>query len=192
MYVFLSETRNAENNEPALRATNSYIEIEVPFDDEEVSIFMYIIPRNKHSAFVAICLGDMFDEMVEDIDKDSFDTIKDTWPTLACLMINGINDKYQNGALIKLEDADYGDNKWFVASIAGNISFDSEEELFCDRTKESMATVLATTSRLLSELQERKPSMLRAIGKGIMAGLGIGVFTGVAQALGININLYDE
>lgn len=55
----------------------------------------YIIPRGEHSAFVAICLDDMFDRMVEYLDEDSFDTISDTWSTLAQLMINGINDKYQ-------------------------------------------------------------------------------------------------
>lgn len=187
MYFFVSQRRSAKADEPEIKLTNSYIEIESSIDKES-SMFMYIIPRSEHSAFIAICLDDMFDSIVSDLDEDTFETIVDTWPTLAQLLVNGVNDKYQNGALIRLEDADYGDNKWFVASIAGNISFDSQESLFCDRTSETIGLVLEKTTQLLSEVQEREPSTLKAIGKGILAGLGLGLLSGAAQALGIDID----
>ncbi len=77
MYFFISERRNVNNEEPEIRTTNSYIEIESQVDDES-SIFTYIIPRNENSAFVAICLDDMFDNMLENLDEDSFETISNT------------------------------------------------------------------------------------------------------------------
>lgn len=187
MYYFISDRCNAKGEEPEIRVTNSYIEIESPVDKES-SMYIYIIPRDEHSAFVAICLEDMLDEILEGMDEDSFDTISDTWPTLAQLLVNGMNDKYHHGALIRLEDADYGDNKWFITSIAGNISFDNADELFCDRTNETIGVVLEQTVNLLKELQERKPSMLRAIGKGVLAGISLGLISGAASALGIDID----
>jgi len=187
MYFFVSKKRSGKGKEPDIRVTNSYLEIEMPIDDDS-SIFTYIVPRSERSVFVLICLDDMFDTLMNELDNDSFETISDTWPTLAELLMNGAKDKYKSGALIRFEDADYGDNKWFVASVAGNISFESEDEIFGDRTMEALEVVMERTKELLTELQEREPSMLKAVGKGILAGLGLGLLSGAAQAFGIDID----
>lgn len=187
MKLFISDKANSKNDEPEITATNSYIELEIPCDDKS-SMFCYIIPRGKHSAFIAICLDDMFDSLIEDLDEDKYETLCDTWPTLARMLQNGIKDKYKDGALIKLEDSDYGDNKWFVASIAGNISFESAEELFCERTKETIGIVIGSTNALLSELNSRSPSMLKSFGKGVLKGIGYTALGIIAGTLGINID----
>jgi hypothetical protein len=186
MRFFVSDRHHAKGDEPHLHGTNSYLEIEVPVDENN-SLYTYIIPRGEHSAFVAICLNDMFDKLVDELDDDTYETVAETWPTLATLLHNGIKDKYKNGALIRLEDSDYGDTKWFVASVAGNISFDSEEALFCDRTNDAISVVLEKANQLLTELNENEPSTLKAIGKGLVQGLTLGLFATAAQALGIDI-----
>jgi hypothetical protein len=150
----------------------------------------YIIPRNEHSAFVATCWEHAFDEVIADLDEDTFETIVETWPTLAILFHNGIKDLYREGALILFEDFDYGENKWFIASIAGNISFTSAEELMGERTREVIQVVLARSMQLLIELHENKPSISREIGKGIAKGIGYAIAgtlaIGLAAFLGID------
>ena len=74
-------------------------------------------------------------------------------------------------ALIRLEDPDCGEPKWFVASVAGNLNFEKPEEFFGDRTMEVTGLVLEKTNQLLTEIQEKEPSTLRAIGKGLKVGL---------------------
>jgi hypothetical protein len=174
-----------KENDFEIRPTNSYIELEIPID-EESSIFIYIIPKNQHSAFVAVCLDDMFEKIMDDLDEDTLEIIVDTWPTFAELLYNGIKDKYQNGALIQLEDDDYGEKKWFVASVAGNISFENVEELFGERTAKAIGVVMNRTSELLSELQEKKPSTWTAIKKGFISGLKIGVLESISQMFNSN------
>jgi hypothetical protein len=154
--------------------TNSYIELEMPFSGS-ISAYLYLLPRGNHSAFVLACLDDTFDGLVANMDEDTVDIICDTWPTLANLMSCGLKDKYSNGALIRLEDEDCGDIKWFVASIAGNLSFDSMEEVFSPRMMETIRLVLEQTVELITELQERKPSKLKAIGKGFWEGMLTGL-----------------
>jgi hypothetical protein len=191
MRYCISDRKNAKAEDPDIRVTNSYIEVEVPIDNNS-SVFTYIVPKGEHAAFVLMCLDDMFDNLLENMDEDTIETVCNTWPTLAEMLHNGIKDKYSNGALIKLEDADDGDTKWFMASIAGNISFESAESIFCDRTNEAMGVVWNRTITLLTELQERKPSQWRAMGKGILSGLALGALAIAADALGIDLNVVES
>lgn len=168
MEFFISDKQQAKTD-PEFRFSNSYLEIEVPFTDE-TSGYLYILQRSESSAFVLVCLDEMFDSMLNDLNEDSLETIAETWPTLMDLIVNGVNEKFQNGALIRMEDPDFCDNKWFVASIAGNISFDSIEDLMCERMNQTISVVFDKSVQLLTELQERQPSMLKAVGKGIING----------------------
>jgi hypothetical protein len=174
MKSFVDESSANRSDDISTRATNSYIEVEFPIQ-KSLSSFLYIIPRNKSSVFIVTCWEHAFDELLENIDENGWETIVETWPTLAKLLYNGIKDRYQEGALILLEDFDYGENKWFVASICGNLDLDDIEELFNDRAQETMMLVLGKSMELLTELQENSPSMMRAIGKGFSKGVKMGI-----------------
>ncbi len=184
------DSRKNAVDEPVISTTNSYIEIEIPLN-ENISSFVYLIPRNSNSVFVVTCWEHFFDDLVSNIDQDDFETISETWPTLGELLINGIKDRYQYGALIVGEDPDYGENKWFIASIAGNISFDNEEELFGERTNEAIGIVLEKSLKVFVELNERSPSMTRAILKGIGAGVGAVVVAALSAFLGVDLDEYS-
>jgi hypothetical protein len=183
--TFIDKPTNSKSDEPTIRATRCYLEIEWPVN-ESLCAIIYAIPRTGTSAYIAACWETAFDELLRNLDSHTLETIVETWPTLATLLYNGINDKYREGALIRLEDADYGEMKWFVASVAGNISFDSEDDFFTDRTVDTIQVVMEKSMELMVELQERKPSIIRAVGKGIMAGLSAVAVGAIAVAFGID------
>ena len=188
MKTFIASRTSGENSsDPCINATNRYLEIAYPFDDED-SVHIYIIPRSSTQAFVAVCLDHAFDSLFEDFDEDSMETVAETWPTLAALLVNGVKDRYSEAALIRLEDEDDGESKWFVATVVGNISFDDAENVFTPRTQESIRLIIEKTLSLFQELATREPSMGRAIGKGILEGIGAGVAVGIAAYFGIDLS----
>jgi hypothetical protein len=191
MRPFIDDRKTSTPDEIGHKVTNTYVEIEIPLGESLGSV-LYIIPRSEHSALIATCWDHVFDEMIENLDEDTFETIVETWPTLAILFHNGVKDLYREGALILLEDFDDGEQKWFVASIAGNIAFESAEELFSERTKEVIQVVLARSMQLFTELQEKEPSLLRGIGKGIARGIGAAIggvlAVGLAAFLGVDLD----
>lgn len=185
MRFFLDNTsgKGLEGDEIKFKVTNSYIEVE--YELNELYAVLYFIPRSNTSFFIATCWDDVFDSILGEVeDEDDLDTIVATWPSLAQLLANGIKDKYSNGALIKLEDADTGEPKWFVASVAGNLNLESEEGLFNERTAEISQLVLTKSLELFVQLQENKPSLLRAFGKGLAAGVGTVLLGGLAAVFG--------
>lgn len=176
MRYFIDSTPgpNAVGDEDLMfRVTNNYFELVYPIDKHSYFI-INIIPRNDYSAFVACCLGDCFDEVLDNLDDADYrETICDTWPLFARLLQNGVRDKYSEGALIKLEDIDTGDTKWFLASVAGNINFDSIEGLLCDRTMQVVRTVIEKTVELHNELSTKSPSKVKSFFKGFLKGAAI-------------------
>lgn len=185
MRFFLDTTTGSglEGDEIKYKVTNGYIEVEYSLD--ELFAVLYFIPRSSTSFFIATCWDDVFDTILGQVDdEDDLETIIETWPSLGELLANGINDKYSGGALIKLEDADTGEPKWFVASVAGNLNLESLDGLFNDRTAEVSQLVLSRSVELFVQLQENKPSVLRAVGKGIAAGVGTVLLGGLAALFG--------
>jgi hypothetical protein len=191
MRSFLDSPTNPNSTEPTIHATRGYLEIEWPINESTCAV-LYAIPRTESSAFIVTSWEDSFDEFLNNTDSNDWETVVETWPTLATLLSNGVNDKYRDGALIRLDDIDYGDAKWFVASVAGNVSFDSEESFFTERTVDTMQTVMSKSAELMVELRENKPSIARAIGKGIMSGLGTLALSAIAITLGADPDEYIQ
>lgn len=176
MRFFIDSTPGSDaigDDDLMLRTTNNYLEL-IYTIDKSTYLIINIIPRNNYSAFVAACFGDCFDDVLENFnDKDYIETVCDTWPLFANLLNNGVKDKYSEGALIKMEDIDTGDNKWFLASIAGNLNFDSVEDLLCEKTLQAVRTVIERTGELYNELSSKSPSKSKAFFKGLLKGAAV-------------------
>ncbi|MBD2777552.1 hypothetical protein [Iningainema tapete] len=185
MRPFIDRRKTAIGEEVGVETSKSYIECEYPIDEDTVFV-VYIIPRNENSAWLVTSFEHVFDELVSNIDEQTSETIADTWPTLASLLYNGIKDRYQEGALLVLEDSDYCENKWFVASIAGNISFETLEDLFGERIQQAVQLVISKSMTLWIELSENRPDILREIWKGFLKGLSTAVAATVFAFLGID------
>ena len=175
MDTFISNTLDKEaqgDDDLKLRATNSYIEL-IWTIETGCYIKIYLVPRSEHSIFVLACYDNAFDTILENIDDEDYSsTVRDTWPLLTQLLINGGNDRYSEGALIRAEDSDTGDTKWFLATVVGNIDLD---EMICDRTLEAAKRIIALAGDLHHEMEHKSPSTFKAIAKGI----GIGVLAAI-------------
>ncbi len=188
MRTFIDSTpgSNLVGEEIKYGVTNSYIEVEFRIDD--AFLVLYYIPRSSSSIFVATCWDHAFDGLLSNIDEDDWETIAETWPTLAKLLLNGANDRYSEGALIKLEDFDDGESKWYIASIAGNLDFDNIDDLLGDRTQKVSQLVILKSAELLTEMSENRPSIGRAIVKGITRGVGKGLLMAIGAAVGVDLS----
>jgi len=184
MRPFIAQRKTANGEEVGIKTTNSYIECEYHIN-EEVAYVVYIIRRNENSAWVAASFEDTFDELLRNPDRDTFETIANTYPTLHRLICNGMSNRYQKGGLVVLEDTDYCEKKWFVASIVGNISFKSVEDLCGERMQEAIDLVISTSMELWVELNENKPNTLWEFGKGFLKGVGIAATAAVLAFLDI-------
>lgn len=185
MRPFIAQRKTANGEEVGIKTTNSYIEYEYPIN-QDVAYVVYLIRRNENSAWVAASFEDTFDELLKNPDQDRFETIANTYPTLHRLICNGMSDHYQKGGLVVLEDSDYCQKKWFVASIVGNISFESVEDLCGERMHEAIDLVISTSMELWVELNENKPNMLWEFGKGFLKGVGVAVTATVLAFLDID------
>jgi hypothetical protein len=185
MRPFIDRRKTASGEEVGIKTSKSYIEIEYPIN-EDTAVVVYIIPRNENSAWVASSFEHIFDELVSNIDEQTSEAIADTWPTLASLLYNGVKERYQEAALVVLEDSDYCEKKWFVASIAGNISYDTPEDLFGERIQQATQLVISKSMTLWLELSEKRPNALREFGKGFLKELSTAVAATVFAFLGID------
>lgn len=162
--------------------TENYLEVNMQIEDTEMFFVFYLIQKSENSLLVLSCWDDTFDEIIENLDDENYlEILTDTWPILTSLLVNGVKDKYSEGALIKLEDLDNGDHKWFLASIAGNINFESFDNLFCDRTISTITTVKEKSIILLNELQTKKPNSIKHIGKGLFKGALLGLLAAFSE-----------
>lgn len=136
------------------KTTNTYLEFENKLED--LYLIYYIIPRSANSIFVATCWERLFDDLFAD--EESLKVAVQTWNLLAQLLTNGLEERYSEGAMLRLEDYDTGETKWFLVSISGNIDFESVEGFFTPRTQEVTNLVMEKSLELLVELQEKTPS----------------------------------
>lgn len=151
--------------------TNKYIQVEVPapeYPHGDLFLTSYLIIRDANSVYVSACLGNKFDGFFDDYSKS---TIKNTWPTLYELAINGIDKKFSKGALNKLEDNDTGELKWFALSVVGNLDLNNENLLINPRINQAMNLVLFKSVKMLLEMESDRPAFARRLFDGISSGL---------------------
>ena len=178
---------DATQSELDINVSNSYIELELPQENTKVSLFVYLIPRSESSMFVVTCWDEVFDSIVEQFhDEDVIETAAETWPLFARMLGDGIRDKYREGALIRLEDPDDGDTKWYVGTVVGNLSLDDSDGIFTPRMQQGISLVINRSGELLQEMQERQPNWTTGLWKGIKKGMLASAALAVGAMLGID------
>jgi hypothetical protein len=161
-----------KSDETALfcKQTDLYVEFEQTIEDKYM--VWYLIPRDKHSYFIATCwveLERVF-QPVRDGEID-LDDVFDTWPSMQRLIKNGKNEKFSEGALIRDSDLDTGDATWFLLSIVGNQKIESVDGIFEGRSGETVQQVIKESVELLNELHTRSPSIIKALWRGVKLGV---------------------
>jgi hypothetical protein len=175
-----------EGDEVRFRATHCYLEMECRLD--EGFLVLYFIPRTATSLFVAACWDRTFDPILENAhDEDYLAAVERTWPTLAELLANGLADRYSTGALIRLEDADTGEPKWFLATVAGNLDLANVADWVGPRTQPAQNLIVQRSLALAAELQNNRSGsgsfwdLAKAIGKQLVLPALLAAISGAAD-----------
>ena len=130
---------------------------------------------SRRNVYIATCWDDTFHEIFKGLQDETFlQSVCETWPTLLKLITNGLEDKYDEGALIVLEDEDTKQDKWFLVTVRERVNFKKLKKLFNDDVLAGIKLVLGKSMELLRELHERKPKshLAKEIGLGLLKGAG--------------------
>ncbi|MCV7410603.1 MULTISPECIES: hypothetical protein [Mycobacterium simiae complex] len=117
------------------------------------------MPRDAKSFIACACMLDTFAYIVDayvaahpDSQPAILQTFQETWPSVMELLSNGENGFYSPAALCVLEDPDDVVNRWFVATIIGNVGhLPATKVLGNERVVEAMARVVRLTESAINQ-----------------------------------------
>ncbi|MGA7934828.1 MAG: hypothetical protein WCA35_14885 [Kovacikia sp.] len=182
---FFIDSKSNNHGQPdrvKYRTTQHYVELEIP--SESYLMVLYLVPRDRDSAFVVTCWDSVFDQDPANLnDEKSCKAIFETCPNLAHRLTNGIYDRYHEGALLKLEDFDTGKSKWFLAAVVDNLDFMSLDTLLNEQAHQVIGQIMHQSFELLNELYEKQPPVFDTVAKRIGKGLSFGLAVGAAAVL---------
>ncbi|MBD0373309.1 MAG: hypothetical protein ICV60_20905 [Pyrinomonadaceae bacterium] len=182
MKFFVNDTGKEVNPEgPWLvefQTTPSYIEVQI----EKGAWVAYFVPLDEHSLLVAACCDDYFD-FLDSADQYVLSDIAATWPKLVALVNNALRSKFSQAVLLKLNDLDTADPKWFVATVVGNLDFKKMQEVIDPRLEKATQLVLSKASEALEEVTTKELSKLSLYWKSIKRGLWEGAKLGAKKAI---------
>jgi len=128
MHFFFDGSQRPVKSEFHVRETPSYYEFETRISDPEMpgASYFYVIPQSATSMLVAACWGrepDAVAALFADpkFGDDWFKVYCDTYPIQGELFRNGFEERFSEGALIRLIDPGDGEPKWAVVTVVGNI-----------------------------------------------------------------------
>lgn len=174
------------NGDTRFKITNCYIELEYAVEGQY--LVLYFIPVDDFTLAVATCWEHYLDGIEQYLaDATSVQTLVETWPLTAQLLVNGIRDQYSQGALIRSADRDSADQKWFLCTCVGNLDLQNLESFFCERTLEAQRLVVDLSIQVLNEVMTRQPNQFAHYGRKILHGLG--QFAGTAALIGLSVLL---
>lgn len=165
-----------DHEEVSVRVTNSYFELEYFDKKARESTFVYLLPRCDKSLWVVANWETVFDFVLHRSEQE-LGLIRERFPVLGELIHNGIRDKYGKGALIRLEDPDEGETKWFIAGVAGNLDLEKDDIWSAPQLHQALKRVHEACGQLSQEMAslssdqpdddwtEIKRGFLRGVGK---------------------------
>lgn len=122
-----------------------FIGKELLINDIKLTYYIYIIGENR--GMLMLYLGDnVFDYLVEKLDKYNYETVVKTWPILMNDLKRGADDNYTNTALIKFISENF--SFWTACTIIENIDFTDLE------TKYVVGKLIDLYSHTIDMLQE--------------------------------------
>lgn len=138
--------------------TRRYVEMEIPLDKQLASI-VYVMPQDTHSALVATCWEDIFDQPIASLQVSPYKTTYETWPLMTSLLHKTVRQKAHTSTLLRANDLDLNPShpKWFLGAQVHGINCEQVESLIGERTQEVIEVVLAISMKLLLEVQENVP-----------------------------------
>lgn len=159
-----------------------YAKLQIDIPETNYYLIIYLIKKTEKSIFVAACFEHSFDAFIESLDKEQWETVKETWPNVYDLISNGKNGRFKEGAIIRQEDIEDGDLKWFLVASLGNLEFDHLDKESLGPINDVLVLVLDKSWYVLLETQ-KSPSALNAAWKCMKVGFYQGLFRAVFDFL---------
>jgi hypothetical protein len=139
--------------------TPCYKEFEAPLDSGSFCV-IYIVPRNEHSVFVCACMPDNISAVVNTVvmmdsqrQRATLQTYQEAWPLLMDLRSNGLAERYSPAALTDMEDPDHATNRWFLATVVGNLpSLPGIDALGDARMLKAIIRVIETAEAVIEQV----------------------------------------
>ena len=132
-----------------------YIGKEMFIDGIKLTAYFYPVEKDEALMFLYIKEQKAFDELEENIDKYTYDAVKESYPLLMEALINGRNDNYSHCALIRIEN---GDSKpfWCFTSKVENIDFSNLDNDYVHR---KLISLVEATMNVFKQLNNNKISL---------------------------------
>jgi hypothetical protein len=151
-----------------LRFTPGYIEYVMPGTIPPLHVITYWIALTQTDYFVAHCWGNDFDwpfhlMTYPTTSAGAIKSALQAWPAFMALLSNSAQDKprLSEGVIIRVNDLDDGDLKWFLGSYIGNIQInDMNTGLFGERSTAVANKVLRLSGTVGVELRDTPPMNL--------------------------------
>jgi hypothetical protein len=142
-----------------INGTPAYIELAThsPNADPPGSSYLYVVPTDEHSYIVSACWERQFDQLSEliadpKLGKLWLKVLLETFPVFGSLVVSGIEGYYSDAAIVNMADPDDGESKWFTATVVGNMSVQSAEDLEQRRFIEAYELILGKSFTVAGEL----------------------------------------
>lgn len=168
MRPFLVDSRSKsvpdlEHGEWRIWITPRYYEWEFPsFNNDGTHLVIYLLPRNQTSLTVVACWERIFNGWLEVLgeSQEVRKEVERSWPIFSQILLNTLNKKYSAGVLTLLEDPDTVEEKFFLASVLGNVDA-ADPMTWGERGNEIIRYLGGLSLLLLEELSTKKLSGLR-------------------------------
>ena len=167
-----------------MESTNSYVAVRIAHD--QVLMTIYFSFRDSRTALVAACWNNVFDSLPLATTDDLEDLAED-YPIIAALVLNAIAQRYSQCALIRMEDYDNGDMKWFMVTVAGNINADAPDDDTWTRLFEALDRVTTASFGVMNAIQDG-PSTLQVVGRSVWRGIKRGLRDSVKISLEVTLD----
>jgi len=160
MKTFFVDLLPKRDDDFVVRDKDKVVEMQIPCCDG--SLFTYLIPRKENKIWVAACWDDTFD-FIESIDSDDvISHLSTKWPFLANQLQNGLNERFADSGLAKVNDPEESKKKWAVLTEVEGSDFPKTTEDFWANPSllTAVERVQKASGRLYEELEKERPEYL--------------------------------
>ena len=171
MEFFFKENNdiNGDYGQISIKLTSSYLEVTENLSD--FLIVYYIFYLSPTSILVSTSFDYFFDGFLDNLEYYQLDVISETYPSLTQSINNTINHKFHKFALVRFQDFDILDFKWFLITTIGNISLKNSEDLIKPEITNPIHNLISKSIEILGESKNNNISSPKGLVKSFFKGL---------------------
>lgn len=182
MDYFVRDAVPPFSEELSIEETPLYIRADSPYvvNDHQLMLTFYVMSLGRDSWLVTTCFLHRMDPFLKGLaDPKASQLHYKNWtrifPVWGELMDNAINQRYSRGSLVRFQDPDDSETKWFLGIPVGNLHLETIGDMFNnERMSAAMDRVLARSLALevnLASASITNRDKLRTYAEGAALGM---------------------